>query len=286
MRPRLLAACLMAIASGAAPAVVTAQRVAMAGDTVTVEYRALLTPDLTQADARRRAIEGALAEAVRRVAGVQVHSGTLAVTEERAGQLRDDFVSVVQLEASGRVVDYQILDEDWVTTRHPELGAQVYLRLRLRAVVAHEVGRPDAAFRLDLTANQPSLTVRSNRAPDNDELVVAVTASRASNLALFSVADDSVVALFPNEYVPRTPLSPGVSQQFPEDEWRNQGLRLRASLPEGRDARREVIMAVATRGDVPPFHGTTALELQRWLVSIPLEQRALATTVIEVRRVR
>ncbi|MFN8581795.1 MAG: hypothetical protein U0163_12565 [Gemmatimonadaceae bacterium] len=46
--------------------------------------------------------------------------------EEHNGTVSDDFVSVVQLDARGRVVDYRVLDEEWVTTKHPELGPQVY----------------------------------------------------------------------------------------------------------------------------------------------------------------
>jgi hypothetical protein len=262
----------------------SAQVAGMATDTVTVEYRALMTPDATQSDVRRRAIEGALAESVRRVAGVHVQAGTLSVKEERQGTVRDDFVSVVQLDAGGRVVDYTVLEEDWVTIRHPEIGAQMYLRVRVRAAVAHEVGRPDAAFRLSIAINAPSLVVRSQQPSDNDELVVTLSSSSDATLTLVSIADDSVTVLFPNNYVPETRLRAGEATAFPAPEWRNRGMRLRASLPSDRSGRREVVMAIAMRGKTIPFAGTTVLELQRWLVAIPLEQRAIATVSVDVRR--
>jgi len=256
----------------------------VAGDTVTVEYRALMTPDATQADVRRRAIEGALAESVRRVAGVHVQSGTLFSKEERQGAVKDDFVSVVQLDVRGRVVDYDVLEEDWVSTQLAGVGPQVYLRIRLRAMVAREVGAADAAFRLALSLNTATLIVRSDRPAENDEVVATVTSTMDASLTVVSIADDSVSVLFPNSVVGEAPIRAGEASAFPSTEWRERGLRLRASLPQGRALRREVIMAIAIRGPVQGFAGATTLELQRWLVGIPLERRAIATAVVEVRR--
>ncbi|MEP7347682.1 MAG: hypothetical protein ABI877_20600 [Gemmatimonadaceae bacterium] len=280
IRMLLALACFVRLAT---PAAAQLGRVA-AVDTVVVEYRALMTPETTPADVRRRAIEGALAESVRRVAGVQVQTGTLAVKEERQGAVRDEFISVVQLEARGRVVDYAVLEEEWVTTRHPEIGSQIYLRVIVRAAVAHEVGQPDAAFHLSISLNAPSLIVRSQRPAENDEMIVTVASTSDAALTLVSIVDDSVVVLFPNSYVTSTSVRAGESTVLPATEWRNRGLRLRASLPLGRSTRREVVMAIAVKGETVPFLGETTLELQRWLIGIPLERRAIATAVIEVRR--
>ncbi|MBV6520771.1 MAG: hypothetical protein MNPFHGCM_00889 [Gemmatimonadaceae bacterium] len=280
--PAGLAAALVFFGCLAIPLRVGAQRIAT--DTVTVEYRALMTPDVTQQLVRRKALEGALAEAVRRLGGIQVQSGTLFRKEERQGAVRDDFVSVVQLESRGRVVDYEVLDEEWISTRHQDIGPQVYLRLRLRAAVAHETGEPDASFRLDLALNASSLMVRSDRPAENDELIATVRSTQDAALTLVVVADDSVTVLFPNSYVSEAPIRADESQRFPADDWRNQGLRLRAALPHGLAARREVVMAVAVRGNVAPFVGSSAMDLQRWLAAIPLERRAIATAVVEVRR--
>ena len=263
---------------------ISAQVEGVATDTVTVEYRALLTPDATPSDVRRRAIEGALAESVRRIAGVHVQTGTLSVKEERQGAVRDDFVSVVQLEARGRVVDYTVLEEAWVGTQHPELGAQMYLRVRVHATVAHEVGQPDAAFRLAIAVNAPSLVVRSQQPADNDELIVTLSSTADATLTLVSIADDSVTVLFPNSFVRQATLRAGEAATFPAVDWRERGLHLRASLPTERLARQEVVMAIAVRGAAVPFHGGTTLELQRWLVGIPLDRRAISTTVVELRR--
>lgn len=253
-----------------------------AADTVVVEQRVLLAGEMTQADARRRAIEGALAEAVRRVTGVHVQSQILATKEERNGIVRDEFVSVVQLDAGGRAVGYDVLRDEWVTTKHPELGPQLYYLVALRVAVARDVGVADAGFRVSLTVNNDVLRARS-RPTDGDELVATVSASERAAVTLISIADDSARVLFPNDYVPMVTVDSAPSE-LPAAEWRARGLRLRPALPTGTDERRELLLAVATRSGVAPFRGGTVLELQRWLASIRLDKRALSYAVVNVRR--
>jgi hypothetical protein len=278
MRPVGLALCLALVAMLDAGAQVSV-------DTVTVEQRVLLTRDLTAADARRRAIEGALAEAVRQRLGVRVQASAMNVTEERDRAVRDSWVSVVQLDAAGRAVDYRVLDEEWVTTRHPELGSQVYLRLTVLATLARESGNSDPAFHAGVTVEQAVYHDRGGPASRNDEVVARLTATRDASITLIGIADDSATVLAPNEYVGAPRVAAGDSVEFPPREWRERGLRLRVTLPRGRDARRELFMVVATKSPVrPPFKSATVLELQRWLVTLPLEQRAIGFAAYEVRR--
>ncbi|MEO6444893.1 MAG: hypothetical protein ABIZ91_06590, partial [Gemmatimonadaceae bacterium] len=97
--------------------------------------------------------------------------------------------------------------------------------------------------------------------------------------------EDSAERLFPNAYVQQVALSAGQRTEIPDPEWRARGVRLRASLPKGRDARRELIMVVATRTPVPPPPATSlsVMEVQRWLVSIPAGARAVGFASYEAR---
>jgi hypothetical protein len=254
-------------------------------DSVTVEERVLLTADLTAADARRRAIEGALAEGVRRVAGVRVQSSALSVLDERGEAIRGGYVSVVQLDATGRAVDYRVLEEGWQTITHPELGSQVYFRARLLVFVERESGVPDPSFSADASVNAPLYFVRSERPPANDEIVVTIRSSRSAWLTIFAIADDSAQRVAPNEYVRGVSVSADAAVEFPDSEWRQRGLRLRASLPPGRPGRRELLMVIATRDQVtPPAARLSVMDVQRWLVRIPADRRAIAFAAYEVRR--
>lgn len=250
---------------------------AQGGDTVTVEQRVLMTPELAPAEARRRAVDAALAEAARRVAGVRVSSSALSTRSERGGVLDGSYSSAVWLEASARAVDYRVDDEAWETRRTADGEAQLYLRLRLHAVVEREVGTRDAAFAVTLTLNGDRFAVRPGSVAANDEIIATVQATQPAFLTLFAIADDSAQRLFPNEYQRRVPAAGGVSLELPDAEWRARGLRLRPSLPAGRATRRELLLVVATRTAVPPPPPVLSrVELQRWLVRIPLGDRALA----------
>jgi hypothetical protein len=87
----------------------------------------------------------------------------------------------------------------------------------------------------------------------------------------------------------------GVVLELPSREWRDRGVHFRASLPPTEQARRELIVVVATRSRIsfpvstPPADtgGVSSFPLmaiQRWLVTIPLDQRAIAFAAYEVRR--
>ena len=255
-------------------------------DTVTVEQRVLLSPDLTPAEARRRALEHALADAVRQVAGVRVQSNELSVLDERGSAIRNGYSSVVQLDAAARATDYRVLEEEWVSVRHPEIGPQLYLRTRTLVVVEHERGVPDPAFSVDVTLNASLFTTRTGQASESDEVIAVVHASRDAFLTLFVIADDSAERVFPNLYVPSVSVQADRRIEIPDADWRARGVRLRASLPEGRAARRELFMVVATRQAIPPPRPTrlSIMSVQRWLVQIPADQRAVGFASYEIRR--
>jgi hypothetical protein len=149
--------------------------------------------------------------------------------------------------------------------------------LQLRAVVEREVGTPDASFVVELTLNADRFAVRPGSVAAADEIIATVRTTRPAFLTLFAIADDSAQRLFPNEYLREVPVGGGAAMQLPDPEWRARGLHLRPTLPAGRATRRELLLVVATRTAVPPPPSALSLlELQRWLVRIPLGSRALA----------
>lgn len=257
---------------------------AQAADTVTVVQRILMTPDLTPAEARRHAIDAALTDAVRRVAGVRVQSNALSTLDERGARIDARYTSVIALDAAARAVDYRVTSEEW-ETRRLDGASQLYLHLTLRAVVEREVGTPDVAFTVDLSLNAARYEVRAEAASRNDEIIATVRTSRSAHLTLFTIAGDSVQRLFPNAYLPVVTSDSGRASELPDPAWRERGLRLRATLPARVDERREMLLVVATRRPVaPPAMSMSVMELQRWLVRIPLQDRALGFAIYDVRR--
>ena len=275
-------------AMGAAALLLPAAPLGAQGESVTVERRVLMTPDLTPADARRRAIGEALAEAARRVAGVRVQASALSTVREDGRGVASGYASAILLDAAARATDYRVDDEAWETLRPAEGEAQLYLRLRLTATVEREVGDPDPAFTADLSLNAARFELRGRATvagPGGDELIATVRTSHPAHLTLFVIIDDSAERLFPNEYLPAIVARAAEAMELPDPEWRERGLHLRPSLPAGRASRREILMLVATRQAPPrPPQRATVVELQRWLLSIPRPTRTIAFAPYETVR--
>jgi hypothetical protein len=264
-------------------------------DTVTITERVLVAGDVTPAEAKRQAVERALGEAVRRLSGVRVQASQLGVDEDRDGRVRDSFVSVVQLDAAGRATDYRILDERFVSERHAKLGAQLYFELRTLVTVAVERGSADPGFAATMTLNDALFFDSGGSVEGNDELIATISSTQPAWLTVFGISGDSAQVLLPNALMTEHRTNAGVPVELPSREWRDRGVHFRASLAPQEKARRELLMVVATRSPVvfPVAASSTdaattpsfpLMAIQRWLVTIPLDQRAVAFAAYEVRR--
>jgi hypothetical protein len=267
---------------------------AQGGDTVTVTQRVLVAGDVTPAEAKRQAVERALAEAVRRISGVRVQAAQLGVGDDRNGRLNDSFLSVVQLDAAGRATDYRILDERFQTERHPSLGAQLYLELRALVTVAREHGTIDPGFKVSVSLNDALFFDGGGSIEGNDELIATITPTQDAYLTVFGVVGDSAQLLLPNAFMSDNRAVASRAMELPAREWRDRGVHFRASLRPDEKARRELVVVVATRKPVqfapaiPAGDAVSAsfpmMDIQKWLVTIPLDQRAIAFAAYEVRR--
>jgi hypothetical protein len=270
---------------------------AQSGTWVEVERREPLTTGRTAEDVKRDALYGAIAEAVRRVVGVHVQGTEIATRAESAGRVIDRYSEAVRLDAAGRATDWQLVRENWKPAPKGSPGAPVIYELVLRVKVERESGSADPGFCVRIDLNADRLLVRDDDPRNNDELVARVTSTRDAWLTLVVIADDSVFVLAPSAYVAAPVLTAGRTTELPPAASRSAGLRFRASLPSGVTARDEIVAAIATVRPItlpaPAGVGAardtgvlTLAEFNRWLVGIPLGERALAQTVVEVRKGR
>lgn len=259
--------------------------------TVEVENRILLTPDKTPAQARTEAINGALGEAVRQAVGTQIQAEQSLFRSETPGGLQDRFLSVVQLATAGRAIDWRFIEDRMVG-----VGTQTYYLVKLAVTVEAETGRPDPGFQVSLRLNDELFFDRGSP-QESDEIVATITTTQDAYLTIFGVSDDTVQVLLPNPLVPQNFIPQGTEFEFPSAEWRARGLRLRAVLPPGRSKTEEYMVVVGTRTEVPFGEASGRIEgqivetvkamlmdLNRWLVNIPLDQRAIAFAGYEVRK--
>lgn len=259
---------------------------AQQGETVLIEQRVLLQEQLTPAAAKRRALEEAMAEAVRRVAGVRVQSSAVSTTTEDRTGTEGRYRSVVQLDAAGRATDARIVAESWETTHAPGIGDQLYYRATFSITVERELGEPDPGFAVEVSLPRADYAARATDVRQNDELVAMVQASQASRLYVFSIVDDSVQVLVPNEFLPPVDVAAGERVELPDATWRARGLRFRVTLPPVGETRDELLAVVAVRGTgaVTPPDRMSLLAFQRWLVRIPARDRATGFAAYGVRR--
>jgi hypothetical protein len=276
MRPLLAA-----VALAASPVAVPAQAV----HTVVVEQRVLMTDRLSTAAARRQAREEAIAEAVRRVAGVRVRSSVWSTSREDRTGVFDEYRSLVQLDATGRAVDVQLRGETWETGR--TAADPLYYTAQYAVTVQQEQGAPDESFAIEARLPATEFLARGSSLAASDELVLHVRSTKSAQLFTFSIIDDSASLLLPNTYISTVVVDAHQPAEVPSELWRERGLRLRVTLPRGVDEQGELIAVIAVIGDVgpPPVSGTVT-DLQRWLVSIPPARRAEAWVPFRVRRQR
>ena len=261
--------------------------------TVTVTYSVPLQGK-TPEEARQRALDRARAEAVRRVVGTQVQAERSSSTIETDGGLVSRFSQVVRTGAGGRVVAERLLSDGIGTER----GQDVY-RVRLRATVHPDVGQPDPAFEasLDVTDDDRVFVARSPL-PQSDELIATLSVSKDAYITLFSITRDTLQVIWPNALIRDTFVPAEASVEFPSADWRDRGLHFRVEVPADQDRITERLFLVATKSRIP-FEPTPDVEVQdgelstveadllalnRWLVSIPLDQRTTATVTYDVRR--
>jgi hypothetical protein len=211
------------------------------------------------------------------------------VTADSAGSIASRYLASVRLDAEGHVVDWAVIKGRWITEKRRRAPSDLVYEATVRVTVARETGRPDAGFRLSLAINRVRFAVRSATPSENDEVILTVTATRASSVVLAAISGDSVRLLAPNTVVREARAPAGEPTQWPSAEWRERGLHFRVGLPAGVSARAEVLAAVATLETVPwprADGGTVALgEFNRWLVAIPADRRAVAQQTVMVERV-
>jgi hypothetical protein len=254
-------------------------------------YRVAMSGTMTIEDAKRMAVNRALKQAVEETVGVEVSGSEFRQRGGDERTLEDRFISVVNAQASGEIMRYEMLDSGVVTDRDVP-----FYNVRVRAMVRPTASRTDPLFRASIWLNKTVFFARANR-DSSDEIVVTVTPTKDAYITIFGVSDDTVQLLFPNDLDSDNLVKASQKREFPSPEWRRY-LTLRAELPPGKKKVTELFYVVATREKVP-FDGetfsssgnvttvrSTFQQLLAWLATIPPDQRTFAVEQFEIRAAR
>jgi hypothetical protein len=238
----------------------------------------------TPGEARHEALQRAREAAVAKVAGVNVSAQQLRLKSERQGEILDAFSTVILTATQGRIlkemVAYQVRLE----------GDLPVYRADLIATVAFERGERDPEFTLSLRTIPDTQTFR-----DGEKITLQLEASQDCHVLVLNVlSDGNVVQLIPSPSIPHNLLSGNEAKRFPENE---ELIQFQVGLLDGRRRDQEMILAIATRENIPfrmdsesnpdddlqvGTHQATLVSLNSWLVGIPLDSRVEASWIYEI----
>ena len=243
---------------------------------VTVEGYAPIE-NVTKSEARKLAIDHARREAVEKVVGVDLLAETMVINYNVSSD-------VIRAIPHGKVIGIEILNEDIELIPAEEKDEAPYLafKVKLRALVAKEIGRTDAFFRLEAKANR---TVYR----EGDLIELQVTPSKDCYLTIFNVLEDeTVIVLFPNRFNQNNFVKANAQFIFPGENDRRKGITLEAFLNDGQQQTDEMFHVLALKeplyfnaakfkeGIFGIYDGQSALvnDLVKTIVGIPLSHRA------------
>ncbi|MBT4502615.1 MAG: DUF4384 domain-containing protein [Gemmatimonadetes bacterium] len=239
---------------------------------------------ITVEKARQFAWDQALVDALSQ-ASLEVTGATMMKIEEGGEEGDDQFSQFVRTATRGRIVAVDTLfDEAEQRTVAGGARRELVYRVSMRAQVQPEMGRPDPGFQLELDLNKALFA-------DGENLSLELTASRDCYVTLFNLyANDSLLVLLPNELLRDNQLQAGQTLSIPP---RNEGWELPVGLLPGRETDREVLLAVATKSEIPFPAARVArqglmsmdealLTVNRWLAAIPSDQRTEAVAFYRI----
>ena len=252
--------------------------------------------DVTPEEGKRRALDLARGEAIKRVVGVKTTEETywnqLAVTR---GIESEDSVDVwsrlSRSTASGRIIQEE--KEEKVTL---ENGQPVY-NVTLRACVVPDELSPDPEFQVSLNIDRDVYYDRSPR--PSDEIRLHISSSKECYLYLFNIlSSDSVQLLMPTELLPHNEFHLDSRTQRFEETISAKSIHFRVGVPLGKSRTKEALYLVATKAriDFPSDNlskdgqGMISsrvaawLNIMNWLVRIPADMRTESFKSYEIRK--
>ena len=246
-----------------------------------------MTQYLSVEEAKRQAYWQACENAVSNHA-VNLRVTATRTTREGSGGLQDSFFRLLNTQTQGIIIDAEKRNY----AQRPVSGedfAKIIVTVHLKLAIPKS--KRDDSFGLKVDLNNKEVF------REGEEIILQVRATQDSYLTLFNVSSDSTVLLLcPNQYIASNTLPANKDVQFPSEDDRKRGIRLVATVSKSTKLIQETIVAIATR--FPPRfsdslitneldEGLFAFEMtffamNRWLASIPLEQRIEAVIEYQV----
>lgn len=225
----------------------------------------------------QRAQQRAMNEAIEKVAGVEVFSTKNFQKESSSDdEIVSRYASFMNTFSKATVKDYKVLDR--FSTEMKEDGESVFkYTVKLEAEVIKSDEGPDPGFTVQMNINKPAYI-------EGDELIVTVGVSKTGFVTLFNfTSNNRVYIIYPNAVMEQKVMKSNEKRQIPSDEDRKSGIVFELEVAKGQKSSSEIMLAIATKQRIPlitemddntGFEYVRMKDFQRWLSSIPLNQRA------------
>ena len=261
-------------------------------------------PNMTAAEAQRLALEKAKRNAIEQVLGEEIQAQEMLLRFGNQKEFHQSFTTLSQATLFGRIIEQKA--PVWAPVENVQFSPgeppiPLY-RVFLRTKVAKEKGKSDKTFQVKLKLNDGKVTFL-----EGDEMILHLTLTKDCYITVFNVlSDGTVLVLFSPQGFGQQVARAGKIMSIPSEAERSQGVHFRVGLLPGKTQDTEYVWVVVTKDDIPflpkeakefspdipalkgkvvlPTYQSALEEINRWLVSIPLNQRAVDMQQYEIRK--
>ncbi len=241
----------------------------------------------TPEEAKQEARQEARKLAVEKVLGVKIHEVQQLFKGETNKGIYDNFSQLIHSEVSGKITE----EKESKYRSFFENQIPIYT-CRLTAKVCAEKGEPNPGFKVNLILNHKDKIYR-----EGDDLILQILPSEDCYLTVFNVLSNGQVRLlFPNEMMPENKITANKWSSVPSEADLARGIHFRMGILPDKDEDTEEILVVATLQECPfitreksndgfsyiPTYVGAFLELNKWLIAIPREERTQAEAIYRI----
>ena len=252
-----------------------------------------ITPD----EGKKKALDIARSEAIKKVVGVRVSEETFRnVSEYQVGDKQSEYFDIFSRLGRSTTTG-KIIDEEYYFETLVENNLPVYY-VNLRGNVVEEKGEPDPGFNVNIFMQRDVYYDRGSQSK-NDKLEFKIVATKDCYLYLFNIlSNDSVQLIMPNAYLKDNQYIVHNEEQEFEKKIKSMGMNFTVGLSPNRISQTEALYVIALKEKVDfisgnlskdglsiiPTYKAAITDIMNWIIQIPVNQRAEVLTQYEIRK--
>lgn len=254
-----------------------------------------LVVNISPEQAKKIALDNARAEAIKSAFGLNISEEIFSSFNEvknndKIEEFNENFNKIIHTATNGKIIDEKVQFETKVE------NGNVIIYANLEATVIEEIGNSDPDFKVEIILPKTKFYVNEDT-NKSDNLDFKLWSSEDCYLYLFNVMhNDTITILLPNELIKDNSYKIQKKVQNYEKYFNN--VKFTVGLPKDKDYVIEGLLLIAIKEKINFIpnvletekngnlitYNTRLTNLMKWLVKIPLNQRAEIFKTIEIIR--